>query len=144
MRNEVQMMGQMLAEKSPRVLYDIREDVSHLEKMRKASTSKGPWGVAIPHGVVGSPEWWSAVESGQIKLETFVGTISSTDNGPMGDTLEVHIKGPEGVQSWIAWKGFEIALVGTKVCTHYVRLAPKNPSTDSRLIPVLLQVESVD
>ena len=141
---QVQMTGQMLAEKSPHILYDIRDDVSLLEKARKASMSKGPWGVAIPHGFVGSPEWWSALESGQIKLETFVGTISSTDYGPMGDTLEVHIKGPEGVQSWIAWKGFELALVGTKVRTHYVRLAPKNPSTDSRPIPVLLQVEAMD
>jgi hypothetical protein len=138
------MTGQMLAEKSPRILYDIRDDVSILEKAQKASMSKGPWGVAIPHGFIGSSEWWSALESGQIKLEMFVGTISSTGNGPMGDTLEVHITGPEGKQDWIAWKGFEFALVGTKVRTRYVRLAPKNPSIDSRPVPVLLQVEVVD
>jgi hypothetical protein len=137
------MTDQMVETKSPRVLYDIRDDLEKLAKMQKASTSTGPWGVAIQHGFVGSPEWWSAVESGRIKLETFAGAISA-NWGPHGDVLHVHVIGPEGRQDWTAWNGFEMSLVGTKVRTRYVRLAPKNPSTDPRLIPILLQVEVVD
>ena len=139
------MTDQLLEENSPRVLYDLRDDLSHLEKMRKASMSKGPWGVAIPHGFVGSPEWWSAVESGQIKLETFTGVISA-NWGPHGDVLHVHITGPEGKQDWTAWNGFEMALVGRRVRTRYVRVAPKDPSINrpGYLVPVLLQVEAVD
>ncbi len=122
------MADQILEKNAPRVLFDIRNDADKLARMQKASTSAGPWGVAIQHGFVGSPEWWSALESREIKLETFEGTISGTDFGPMGDTLEVHITGPEGKQDWIAWTGFDVALVGTKVRTRYVRLLPKQPS----------------
>lgn len=139
------MTDKLLEENGYRVLYDIRHDVSLLEKMRKASISNGPWGVAIQHGLIGSPEWWSALESGQIKLETFVGVISA-NYGPHGDTLEVHITGPEGKQSWTAWNGFEFTLVGRQVRSQYVRLAPKDPSINrpDYLVPVLLRVETVD
>lgn len=140
------MTDRILDKNAPRVIFDIRDDVEKLARMRKASSSAGPWGIAIQYGFVGSPEWWSALESGQIKLESFIGTISSTDYGPMGDTLQLHITGPQGKQDWIAWKGFELALVGTRVKTRYVRLPPKQPSVHrpGYLIPVLLQVEAID
>jgi hypothetical protein len=140
------MMSGFLQPDSPRVAYDIRRDSVGLELMRKASLSDGPWGVELNHGLVGSPEWWSAIESEQLKLESFTGTIRVVAGGMMGDTLNVHIEGTNEKQRWVAWRGFDPTLDGKKVCTRYVRMSPKQPfaSKPDFLIPVLLQVELLD
>ena len=137
------MMHQLLEPNSPRVSYDIRRELVGMELMRKASLSDGSWGVELNYGLIGSPDWWLAIESGRLKLETFVGTVRMVDGGMMGDTLMVHIEGTDEAQKWVAWRGFEPKLNGKKVCTSYVHMLPKQPLAfrPDFLIPVLLQVE---
>jgi hypothetical protein len=140
------MTHQLLEPNSPRVSYDIRRDLVEMELMCKASLSDGPWGVDLNHGLVGSDEWWSAIKSGQIRMETFVGIVRMVDGGMMGDTLEVHIEGEKGKQQWVAWRGFDPTLNGKKICTRYVSMSPKRSSTfrPDFLLRVLLQVELLD
>jgi hypothetical protein len=140
------MINDLLQPDSPRVVYDIRRDSVGLEIMQKASLSDGPWGVATNYGVVGSDEWWSAIESGQLKLEAFVGIIRAVAGGMRGDTLKVHIEGADEKQRWVAWRGFDPTLDGRKVCTRYVRMLPKRPlaSKPDFVIRILLQVELLD
>jgi hypothetical protein len=139
------MINDLLQPDSPRVVYDIRHDSVGLELKRNASLSDGPGGVELNHGLVGSPEWWLAIESGQIKLEAFVGTIRAVAGGIMGDTLNVHIEGADEKQRWVAWRGFDPTLHGKRVCTRYVRMLPKTPlaSRPDFMIRVLLQVELI-
>ena len=137
------MIKELLQPDSSGVVYDIRRDTVGVEKMRNASLSDGPWGLATNHGIIGSDAWWSALETGQIKIETFVGVIRVIAGGMKGDTLEVHIEAAGEKQRWVAWRGFDATLDGKKVCIRYVQMHPKKPfpSRPNFLVPVLLQVE---
>jgi len=131
--------------KSECVIYDIRGDSALIEEMCEAQLSKGPWGVTLDHGLVCSDTWWSALETGQVKLETFSGKIKSVPAGILGDTLEVHIEGANGTQRWLAWRGFEPVLNGKNVCISYVQMQPKTQTSfrPDFFIRVLLQVELI-
>ncbi|MGA2605316.1 MAG: hypothetical protein ABSG14_13915 [Verrucomicrobiia bacterium] len=137
------MISELAPLDSPRVVYDIRRDAEGLKLKQEASLASGWGGLEITHGLIGTPEWWSAVEAGKFKVETFVGVLRSA---AAGDVLHVHIEGESGAQRWMAWRGFDRALDGKKVRTVYVRMAPRHPLTtqpDFRA-RVLLQVEMVE
>jgi hypothetical protein len=137
------MISELAPLDSPRVVYDIRRDAEGLKLKQEASLAGGWGGLEITHGLIGTPEWWSAVEAGKFKVETFVGVLRSA---AAGDVLHVHIEGESGAQRWMAWRGFDRALDGKKVRTVYVRMAPRHPLTtqpDFRA-RVLLQVEMVE
>jgi hypothetical protein len=140
------MINDLLQPDSPRVAYDIRRDAAGVEKMRRASLSDGPWGLATDYGLVGSGTWWSALDTGRIKIESFIGTIRVVAGGMKGDTLEVHVEAEDEKQRWVAWRTFDITLDGKKVCIRYIQMRPKKPlpSRPDFLVPVLLQVEIVD
>jgi hypothetical protein len=128
---------------SPRVVYDIRRDAEGLKLKQEASLAGGWGGLEITYGLIGTPEWWSAVEAGKFTVETFVGVLRSA---AAGNQLHAHIEGASGAQRWMAWRGFDRALEGKKVRTVYVRMAPVHPLTTQPDFKarVLLQVEIVD
>jgi hypothetical protein len=140
------MIKDLLPPDSPRAVYDIRRDAVGLELKQKASLSEGEAGVELTYGLIGSPEWWSAIEAGSLKLENFSGKIRVVAGGMGGDTLMVHIEGSKEKQRWVAWRGFNQTLDGKNICTRYVKMLPKKPikSKPDFLIPVLLQVELLD
>jgi hypothetical protein len=129
---------------SPDVVYDMRQDERLLAQMRKASLSTGQLGLTVKHGIVGSPEWWSVLESGQIKLEKFIGFIRRVDGGPMGDSTIVRIEGNGETKSWMAWEGFSRSLIGKKVDVRYVGVPPKHPPKPDFVVHLLLQVRLID
>ena len=137
------MINELAPVDSQRVVYDIRRDAEGLKLKQEASVEGGWGGLEITHGLIGTPEWWSAVEAGKFKVETFDGVVRSA---AAGNQLHVHIEGEQGAQRWMAWRGFDRALEGKKVRSVYVRMAPVHPLTtqpDFRA-RVLLQVELVE
>jgi hypothetical protein len=140
------MTKELLQPDSARVVYDIRKDNISVEKMQKTSLSDGDWGLTVDHGVVGSETWWSSIKTGTIILKSFDGVIRVVSGGMKGDTLEVHIEAPDGIQRWVAWRGFDVALNGKNVCVRFVEMRPKKPfpNRPGFLVPVLLQVEVLD
>ena len=137
------MINELAPVDSHLVVYYIRRDSEGLKLKHEASVAGGWGGLEITHGLIGTPEWWSAVEAGKFKVETFDGVVRSA---AAGNQLHVHIEGEQGAQRWMAWRGFDRALEGKKVRTVYVRMAPVHPLTtqpDFRA-RVLLQVELVE
>ena len=136
----------LLPPDSTRVVYDIRRDAEGLHILQQGALSDGPGGVELKHGLIGSDEWWFAIESGTLKMETFTGVIRGVEGGMKGDTLNVHIDGPTEKQRWIAWRGFNSSINGKTVCTRFVRMLPKTPiiSKPNFTIRVLIQVEVLD
>ncbi len=137
------MIKELASLDSPRVVYDIRRDVEGL-KLKQEASLKGGWGgLETTHWLIGTPEWWAAVEAGKFKVETFDGVVRSA---AAGNRLHVHVEGTNGAQRWMAWRGFDRALEGKRVRTVYVRMSPVHPlatQPDFRA-RVLLQVELVE
>jgi hypothetical protein len=134
----------MLSPDSLGVVYDMRQDKTLLAQMRKASLSTGQLGLTVEYGIVGSSEWWSVVESGKIKIETFIGCIRRVDGGPMGDSATVRIEGNGETKSWMAWEGFNSTLIGKKVDVRYIDVPPKHPPKPGFVVHLLLQVRVIE
>jgi hypothetical protein len=132
----------LLEPESPGVLYDIRKDTVLLAQIAEASLSAGPLGLAIEHGVVGSPAWWAAVRAGHVNIVTFVGTVVRVDGGPMGDAAIVRVKGDGETKSWLRWEGFQPNLVGQAVEVCYAAVRPKHPPRAGFLVELILQVRT--
>jgi hypothetical protein len=137
------MIEGLLEPDSPGVLYDIRNDVVLLAQISEASLSAGHLGLAIEHGVVGSPTWWAAVKAGQVKIVKFVGTILRVDTGPMGDVAIVRIEGNGETKSWLPWEGFQSGLIGKTVEVCYARVRPKRPPRPNFMVELIIQVRAI-
>jgi hypothetical protein len=129
---------------SPGVVYDLRQDLVLLDQIRSASLFSADFGLAIEYGVVGSAEWWAAVEVEKVPIVRFVGVIDRVDGGPMGDTPTVRIKGEQVTKSWIAWDGFDSNLIGKRIDVRYARLPVKHPPRPGFMVDLLLQVIVLD
>ena len=138
------MVAGLLEEDSQGVLYDLRRDPIKLSQIRSASLSSGPFGLTTMHGIVGSPDWWAAVEIGQIKIETFVGVVRRVDGGPMGDSAIARIEGGGETKSWAIWEGFDPGLVGRMVEIRYANVPPRNPPDPGFVVDLILQIKMVD
>jgi hypothetical protein len=129
---------------SSNVLYDIRQDAIKLSQIRAASLSTGQFGLTTAHGIVGSPEWWKAVDAGRIKVETFVGVIRRLDGGPMGDSAIVRIEGDGETKSWTAWEGFNRSLIGKRIEIRYACVPPKNPPKPDFVVHLILEIRAIE
>jgi hypothetical protein len=137
------MIEGLLEPTSPGVVYDIRNDAVLLAQISEASLSSGNLGLALEHGVVGSPTWWAAVKAGQVNIVTFTGEILRVDGGPMGDVPTVRIGGKGEIKSWVAWEGFKSDLVGKPVEVCYARVPPKRPPRPGFVVELILQVRTL-
>jgi hypothetical protein len=126
---------------SSHVIYDLKQDHLLLRQIREASLSSGNLGLAIgDSGIVGSAEWWEAVEAGKLPIMKFVGAIRSVDGGPMGDSRILRIDGERETKSWTAWEGFDPTLTGKRIEVQFVRLPPKCPPRPGFMVDLILQV----
>jgi hypothetical protein len=57
-------------------IYQLRDDAEATASMQRGSLDTGPIGLRITHGLIGSAEWWHAIEVGALPVETVVGTVS--------------------------------------------------------------------
>ncbi len=49
-----------------RTVCHLQQDIEAIANMQRASLDTGPVGLLIAHGLIGSSEWWSKVESGAL------------------------------------------------------------------------------
>ena len=68
------------------VVYQLRNDSVNLANMQRASLDKESHiGLRITHGLIGSVEWWSQIESGALKMNSIQGHVSGFWPGQWGD-----------------------------------------------------------
>jgi hypothetical protein len=68
--------------------------------MQRSATSPGPVGLRITHGLVGSAEWWSQIQSEALPLQAERGVVSGYWPGQHGGgPAEFELRQPNGVTS---------------------------------------------
>jgi hypothetical protein len=55
--------------------YELRRDAEGIARMQQAS-QQNPFSLKITHGLIGSAEWWSAIQSGLLALHRLEGVVS--------------------------------------------------------------------
>ncbi|MCW2065500.1 UNVERIFIED_ORG: hypothetical protein M2420_000838 [Stenotrophomonas maltophilia] len=86
-----------------KTVYHLQQDIEAIANMQRASLDTGPVGLLITHGLIGSSEWWSKVESGALALQSIRGEISGFWPGQWGDGLaEFELRTSDGDRSkWL-------------------------------------------
>jgi hypothetical protein len=67
--------------------------------MQAATLGATDFGVSPKPALVGTPEWWQAIEHGQLPANPLEGTISNVYWGSMGDWPEFEVLVPDGTRS---------------------------------------------
>lgn len=68
-----------------KTVYHLQQDTEAIARMQRASLDSGPIGLRITHGLIGSPDWWSKIESESLALQTIRGKVSGFWPGQLGD-----------------------------------------------------------
>jgi hypothetical protein len=58
--------------------YQLRKDKKSIKNIQDATLSTQDYGIFPEHGLLGSKDWWKAIEYGKIELITYRGTIKRT------------------------------------------------------------------
>ena len=83
-------------------VYRLRQDKQQIDAVQRATSNTWKFGVAQTHGLFGSDEWWSNIESGKLVIYTLRGTIGKIYLGGMRDTPEFIMRSEDGKEtSWL-------------------------------------------
>jgi hypothetical protein len=66
-------------------IYRLRDDTKRVQNIQKATLERPGYGVLPDPALLGSAEWWRAIEEGTLPVHSAEGTISSVLWGSMGD-----------------------------------------------------------
>lgn len=80
-------------------VYDFASDERMIAAMQAASLGPSDFGVATKPAVVGTPEWWLAIEQGRLPKHVLEGKIAAVYWASMGDWPEFELVAPGGVSS---------------------------------------------
>jgi hypothetical protein len=123
-------------------VYALRNDPESISQMQRGSSSSGPIGLLITHGLIGSQEWWTHIESGVLPLRFSEGVVSGFWPGQYGDgPAEFEVRQPDGQTThWLCQVDPKLArtvfIIGRAVIVQYVgqQLKPRlGESTDTKV-----------
>lgn len=111
-----------------KVLYDLRQDEQLLRDIEEASLHTDR-GLKLTHGVVGSEQWWKAIETGEIPMYRITGTIVEISRGPMGDWPVIHVRSDSdgNISSWSTGTLLPESFLGRPIVIEYVEQEAKKP-----------------
>ena len=110
-----------------RPVFELRHATSHVAAVQDA-TLHSSWAGLIPeHGLFGSPEWWSAVESGDIPTHRVSGIISRVYMSGHNDYPEFEVTSGSTTTSWTREGDDEAYIPGRAVTVEYVLQRFKKP-----------------
>jgi len=114
-------------------IYQLRDDRTAIAQMQRASLAPGAAGLRITHGLIGSGEWWSQIDSGALPVHTVKGRVSGFWPGQWSDgPAEFELQTEQGErQVWLCeipppQAALEFR-IGRAVALSYVRQGLKAP-----------------
>jgi hypothetical protein len=79
-----------------KTVYLLRNNKTYIKLVQEASLHREDLGLRITHGLFGSEEWWSKIESRELPLITIEGSITRVFMSGMNDWPEFEMVTPEG------------------------------------------------
>lgn len=80
-------------------VYRLREDSDYIAKVQRATLTTKGFGIQPTHGLFGSQEWWSNIETNALPTVTVRGSISRIYMGSMNDWPEFEVTESDGSTS---------------------------------------------
>jgi hypothetical protein len=79
-----------------RTVYQFKHNKRQIAAIQNATRTTEEFGIEPTHGVVGTDEWWSNIQSGRLLVHTLRGLISRVYMGSMRDWPEFSLTVPTG------------------------------------------------
>ncbi len=127
-------------------IYSLRDDSAAIANLQHAASTSGPVGLYITHGLVGSAEWWSQINSGALPVQTESGSVSGFWPGQHGDgPAEFELQRANGTTSrWLCQLEPSAArqqfTVGRAVSVQYVTQTLKAAFNGSHATKVTIAI----
>lgn len=125
-------------------IYNLHDDARYLSALQNASLNRVDAGLQNTHGLVGSDEWWQAIENGALPLHTIYGRITRIFGIDHYGFPEFELVNSEGSTSWACKGDIKNYSVGDTVKIHYVlqwhKVQIPNASPTSRTIIAIYEV----
>jgi hypothetical protein len=122
-------------------VYDFALDENMILALQEATLGPFDFGVSTKPALVGTPEWWSAIEDGRLPRSEIEGTISKVYWASMGDWPEFEMVATDGTRSrWTREGDVSRYVEGLRVRLAYTRQAWKKPTpswglgTESKIV----------
>lgn len=80
-------------------VYDFASDQQKIRAMQDATLGPTDFGVSAKPALVGTREWWRAIEEGQLPRHVLEGSVCKVYWGSMGDWPEFELVAADGTQS---------------------------------------------
>ncbi len=115
-------------------VYDFALDEKRIQAMQDATLGRREFGVSAKPALVGTPDWWRAVEDGRLPRTEIEGTIARVYWGSMADWPEFEIVAADGSRSrWTREGDVSRYVEGLRVRLAYTRQAWKKPKPSTGL-----------
>lgn len=103
-------------------IYNLKDDKQYLRDLQSVSKDERTnFGLAISEvGLVGSPEWWNAVERGGIPKQVIEGKISKVYKTGHNDFPQFDINSGGSITSWERYGNWQYYKVGNDIKITYV------------------------
>lgn len=127
-------------------VYCLRDDSVSIESMQCGSQSKGPIGLRVTHGLVGSDLWWKAQADGTLPVARLEGVISGFWPGQWGDgPAEFEFRLESGaVSKWLCGvepkQAARMFHIGRLAVVTYVEQELKTAFADNKSTKVVITI----
>ena len=102
-------------------IYRLRDDAKRVRDIQKATLERPGYGIVPEPALLGSNEWWQAIEDGTLHVHSAEGTITSVLWGSMGDWPEFRMTVANGeVLQWTRVGDVTRYVEGLEVQVTYV------------------------
>jgi hypothetical protein len=109
-------------------IYDLAEDPETVKRVQRATLETEQFGLKPEPALFGSPEWWRAVESGELESLWLTGVITRPLWTGMNDYPEVEIEEESGhVSSWTRFGDVTQYAKGRRIRIRWVLQRLKKP-----------------
>jgi hypothetical protein len=110
-------------------VYSLDQEQALIEAMQKVSLGATNSGLSVAPALVGTPEWWRAIQDGSLMRRTISGEITRVYWGSMGDWPECELTDSEGSKStWTRAGDIARYVEGLKVQFTFVLHPWKTPN----------------
>ena len=101
--------------------YDLRQDSQRVSAVQNATMTTDRYGIVPEHGLLGSEEWWQAIESGLIQVNRLEGTVSRVYMSGHNDFPEFEVDDGNSKTRWERYGKESEYLEGQHVVIEYVQ-----------------------
>ena len=113
------------------LIYELRSDRKHVQRVQEASAANASYGLSTTPYLLGSKEWWEAIDAGSIERRRLEGTITDAQPASMTDVPEFQMRTEDGDELTGTRHGDPTRYVkGLRLRLDYVTNRPSLRSTE--------------